>query len=457
MKKFYILKKVANKVIGVEVLKESGLFNVSHPKEFSIKDWRGRRSIIIDNTEPIYFAKENFTKGPREVLLFQISEKLQPLAIFSGTPYIVFKSLDETTTEVELIYLAVDKKNTKNNLEFFLRHEARVEAQYHFMCCIGSLSLKLSSSNVLSLYLSDHDFWILITDGTDIVYIRKYPLDEFTGLTESQVEEGVLTTIDYYHRFTNRPIEAFIAYGPRKNLAPSLGGLKRLESSWTLFRGVDPEVILQWPEFYGALFVAPEFNLIPENHRLWLNNLKFGRLVACIFLAFSFVNYGAWYYFSNQNDTLKSTIAYKERILTSKIQELKKEFSQQRIDQLKKYLDIVQAFHNQPRVDDLLVWLANIIPEGVKITKLSIKSLSQDSLSQNSRKASSTVIQSDQLSIFLKLQMRASAQETQKAFYRMFQALSTKMIFRNSRLVYDEGQKVGFFYFELMPKKDRNL
>ncbi len=456
MKKFYVLEKIANQVLGVEVVKDGSLFRVSSPQKMSNKDWRGRHAIIVDNTEPIYFARETFTKGPKEILIFQINEKLQPLAIFSRTPYIVFKILDETMTDVDLIYLAIDKKNTKDNLEFFLKNEARVESQYHFVCCVASLSLQLSSSAVMSLYLADQNFWILITEGTDIVYIRKYPLDEFTTLTESQVEEGVLTTIDYYHRFTNRPIEYFIAYGPRRDLAPSLAGLKRLEPLWNNLQGVDSETILQWPEFYGALFVSSEFNLIPENHRLWLANLRFARLAACILLFFSFINYGAWYYFYNQNTILSSTMNYKERILVSKVKEIQKEFPSKRLDQLKRYLDVVQNFYNQPRIDEFLVWLVDVVPDKVEITKLSIKSLSKNESNKNSSKKSIDLY-SYEMSIALTSQIKAPAKEAQKAFYQMFQALSTKMILKKSRLVYNEAQGIGSFYFELKPKKGFSL
>ncbi len=457
MKKFYVLEKINNQVLGVEITKDGSSFRVSSPQTLSNKDWRGRHVVIVDNTEPIYFARESFTKGPKEILLFQINEKLQPLAIFSRTPHIVFKILDETMTEVDLIYLAVDKKNTQISLEFFLKNEARVEAQYHFVCCVASLSLQLSSSAVMSLYLSDRDFWILITEGADIVYVRKYPLDEFSTITESQVEEGVLTTIDYYHRFTNRPIEYFIAYGPRRDLAPSLAGLQHLAPSWHSIQGVDSEIILQYPEFYGALFVSSEFNLIPENHRLWLTNLRYARLTAFILLVFSFINCGAWYYFYNQNTILSSTMHYKERILVSKVKEIQDKFPSKKLDQLKKYLNVVQNFYNQPRIDELLVWLADVVPDKVEITKLSIKNFSQNGSNKNSNKKSLIDFYSHEMSIVLNSQIKAPAKEAQRAFYQMFQALSTKMILKNSRLIYNEAQGIGLFYFELKPKRRFSL
>ncbi len=453
MKKFYILEKIDNQVMGIEVFKEGSLFHVSCPQKLSYKNWRGCRSIIVDNTEPIYFARETFTKGPKEILLFQINEKLQPLAIFSRTPYIVFKILDETITEVDLIYFAIDKKGTKNNLEFFLKNEVRVEAQYHFVCCIASLSLQLSSSAIMSLYLSDHVFWILITEGSDIVYIRKYTLDEFSTITESHIEEGVLTTIDYYHRFTNRPIDYFIAYGPRRDLAPSLAGLKHLDPLWDNLRGIDSEIILQWPEFYGALFVPSEFNLIPENHRLWLTNLRYARLIACVLLFFSFINYGAWYYFYNKNTTLTSTMNYKEHLLISKARQIQKKFPSKRLDQLKNYLDIVQNFYDQPRIDELLVWLSDIVPNKVEITKLIVKNISQNKSNKNSKKGALIDFYPHEIFIILNSQIKAPPEEARKAFYQIFQALSTKMILKNSRLVYDENQGIGLFSFELIPKK----
>ncbi len=458
MKNFLVLSRKESEIRGIEVLEKKQYYQVTEPKNFSPKTIKNKQAILLDYSEPFYFSRDSFTKAPREVLLYQINGKIQPLSIFSRAPYVVYKILEETLSELDITFLAVDSQHFRKDLEFFLSNVVYVFEQYHFVIAVSSLSLVLSSSPLLSLYICDHCFVVFITDGNDIVYIRHFPAEEYSTVSSAQVEAGVLSTMDYYHRFSNKHIEAYIVYGPRRDLAPSLGGLLALEPYWPNIKGVSSETILTYPEYYGAIFAPKEFNLLPEDHKVCISNLNIARKFALFFLIFSFLNTGLWFKFSQKEKHLSQLSRSKEEYLSQELASLSKNLPKN-LDNFKYILHLSESFSRQIRVDMLLSWLANSLPNGVKVLSISIENMKNNSSSRYApqvKNSMNTLTPYVSKIIDLKLSMDGNSVNTQSVFYDVFYLLQRKFTVENSSFVYNASLKRAYYYFILRAREGSN-
>ena len=456
MNNFYVISYNDEILRGLKVFKKSNYYLVEPIRNYNLNELIGKKVVLIDYSSPFYFAKDKFSKAPTDILLYQIREKINPLSIFSRSPYIVFKVIEETLTDVDLTFLAIDPLNLKRNLNFLLSKGIRVIEHYHFVSAIGALSCALSTSPILSVFVSENYFFILITEGEDIVYLRIFNADDFSSITSSNVETGILSTLDYYHRFSDRHIEGYIAYGPKRDLVPKLGGIIPLDPYWPSLRGADNEFLLNHPEFYGVLFCPKEFDLLPDIYKFCNTHFARARKVVILCLCLSLFNFSVWTSLNRKVEYISSSIHKLESTINKNIAEIDAKYPKN-LNNFKKFLLLSQVYSRQIRVDWLLEWLAINLPAYVEVNKLVVEDSDSSLISSrtNTRRVITNAVKgllsSSSKIIDLSLSATGSPKKTQSLFYKVLGLLQVNFDIKHSKFVYDLSRKKGFFYFTLAP------
>ncbi|QJA05419.1 hypothetical protein FVE67_00835 [Thermosulfurimonas marina] len=434
MSTFWVVKFENEELLGFKATKSGKIWRFSGPEHLRPEDLRGRRVIALEGSSRIYFSREILTKGPREVLAFQAEDKVRESGFFPRAFRVVYYPLAEAGATLEAALLAVEPEGVEKVLRVLGGAQARLQGIYHQALSLAYLGAHLDPGPLLVARISEKDLWLVVVDGAQPAYVRYVEVDEFVGLEGFPIEENVLAVLEYYERFFGKKIAKVLACGPRREIFPEIPYLERLslaETDWA----AEEEVVLTWPEVAGAVLVPADFNLLPEEQRLFLTQLEWVRRVAFIFFFLVILNYLAAAYFYRAEKRLVGEVASLRSQTLREISFLQEKFPPEEVEGLRNYLNLKQQFERQPRLDALLWWLVNELPQEVQVAGL-----------RAAKDKSGTY------RLEMRLVYEGDLGSARKIFHFLLKALEERAKILESRFSYEEASQKARFEMEVEPR-----
>ena len=431
MSTLWVIKPRGEKFLGLKASGRRGKWSFSEVREFEPVELRNRAVIALETGVQVYFARETLTKGPREILALQAEDKVREAGFFTGAFRVVFHRLSEGPVNIEVGLLALEPAGVEELLQRLGRVQARLKGLYHETMALAYLVAGWLREPVLAARLSEEGLWLVVSEGGHPTYMRFQAVDEFLGLEGMPVEENVLAVLDYYERFFGKPIRYLFPCGPYRDRLAEAGHLEILKPSLENIKARE-EDLLTYPELFGAVLVPGDYNLLPENHRYFLQALEWVRYAGGLLFLLTILNYGLFAYLYQRNRGLDQEVLQTSRTLERRLAELREEYPPEQIKKLKVYLEWKEKFESQPRMDEFLWWLAQKLPQGVRVTRVEVKKGA-----------------SGDYRMKLGLVFEGPLASARKIFYRFFDQIKKRARIEASRFDYDEFQKQARFELEV--------
>ena len=388
---------------------------------------RNRPVLALDTRPQVYFSRETLTKGPREILALQAEDKVRESGFFTGTFRVVFHKLSEGPVNIEVGLLALDPSGAEGLLRRLGEVQARLKGIYHEVLGLAYLVAREDGEPILTARLNEEGLWLVVSERGHPTYMRFQAVDEFLGVEGLPVEENILAVLDYYERFFGKPIRRLFPCGPLRDRLREAGHLEVWTPSLEGFKARE-EDILTHPELFGAPFVPGDYNLLPPYHRSFLRGLEWVRYAGAALFAITILNYGLFFHLYRKNRHLDRELRGLSRQLQRNIARLEKGYPPDQVEKLRMYLELKKKFEAQPRMDEFLWWLAQKLPEGVRVKEIRVRREAQG------------------YRLRLSFAFEGRLRPARRAFYSFFEALKERARVEKSRFDYDElSQKASFF------------
>ncbi len=324
---------------------------------------------FLFGAEDIFISRERFPKTREDILYLQIREFLQERGLFEGVPRIAYRIAEEGDLQVELEIVAVEERIVNRWLRELLKNKHKLSKLVPEILGVAWLTLKESDNFLLSVYLSEENFWLILTGNGHISYFRNVHVDPSVGLLEEVIEQGLLATLDYCSRVLGVEIEGIIPYGPKRELLPE-SSVPFFKPRFAYFAGVDKELILEFPFFFGVFWVPEEFNFLPSEYRLFLTQLTWARRFGFALLGLSLLNMGLWAYYQPKVKRLQA----ENRALTSEIRKIENELQRylppEKQAIVQKWFSYLDRYKKAFILPEFLGWLDENLPSNTRLTFL---------------------------------------------------------------------------------------
>ncbi|HIE32514.1 MAG TPA: hypothetical protein EYP81_00485 [Thermodesulfobacteriaceae bacterium] len=427
MPSLLVVKPYEDRFLGVKASRKRGRWEFSAVKEWKASELKGRSVVALETTPRVYFSRETLNKGPKEVLLLQAEDKIRDSGYFTGAFQTAICKLSEGPVTVEAGILALEPQGVNHLIETLGRAQARLKAIHHQTVAMAFLAGFLSEEPVLVVWISPEGLWMTVSEAGGLTYLRFQEVDEFLGLEGHPIEESILAVLDYYERFFGKTIRKILPCGPKREAVPRVETLEPLSPDLNRLIKAPEEELLTYPELFGAVFVPEGYNLLPETHKFFLKNLEWVRWSGGILFILALLNYGLWAYFYQKNHTLEAEIFRTRKTLENKLSILNKNYPLSQVKNLKEYLSLKESFEKQPRLDEFLWWLANNLPQRIKV-----RSLETSKKGQN-------------YELGLRLFFEGDLASARRGFLTFFDKIKTRAEILDTRFNYDEmAQRADF-------------
>ncbi len=432
MKKTWVVRPEGEDFYGY-LFRGKETFSVEGPQKVSAGKLRGEKVLLIIEDERAYFHREAINRGPKEIIALQISERVKNLGFIEGAPRLAFKIEEVSGSLATVSYLALPLSDIEEKIEQLVTAEVRLNGVLHHGVALAGLGSLIGQETVLLAEALPNGIWIVITHGKKLLYLRYFGAEESEGVSTSHVEEALLAALDFAHRGLKKEVKKILPLGPQKDLIPPLPHLETISLENLPFKD-HLEDLIREPAFFGALFAPEDYDLIPEEHRLWLKHLRPARIAAFGLLFFILANFIGSYHFIHQKRHLLHEVA----LLEDEVRESRNYFNSLlagKENDLERLLELKKRFSQEPRVDLFLAWLARHLPNEAHIFGFKAENTNQG------------------IHLHLEIAYEGPFFEAQKAFSLLAQHLSTKNSLLKSRLTYEEEINRGVFVFEFFLKK----
>ncbi len=431
MKKIWVLKASGDSFYGY-LFRKGETFRVEGPQEVSLRTLRGEKVLLLVEDQHAYFHREVFTRGPKEIIALQINERLRNLGLLEGTPRLAFRIEETEGSLVTVSYLALPAVELEEEVERLVSAEVRLYGVQHHAVALAGLARLVTPDPLFLVEANEEGLWVVVCQGEKLLYLRHFAAGEASGLSTSHVEEALLAALDFAHRGLKKEIKKILPLGTKRDLIPSLPHLETISPEGLPFKENREKILLE-PAFFGALYAPKDFDLTPEEHRLWLKHLRPARYAALAFLSLAFFNLLGWFHFSHQAQRLHHRVELLQQEVQAKQNHLQSLLAG-REDDLHRLVELRKRFEQEPRLDFFLAWLAQNLPSRARLKSFKAQREPQG------------------MKVQLEILCQGPFSEVQQAFWRFSRRLSAQNTWQNSRLAYDEEQKKGVFSFEFILK-----
>ncbi len=360
---------------GAVCTARKGRYTVTPLEKLELSSLAGKAVLGVVETKVCHFSRETVAKGSDEVILLQISEKLERLGIFREPPLIVYWQERALGMNVEVSVLAVDSPSVSSFIERCVSHRIRLRGLYPRTVAMASLAMGDSAGCVLSLDGDVRGCTVVVTGGGMIRYLRRVTFDEFLGVSDGLLKEEIRFAIEQYERGGGEPVRKVIAYGEIRRFIEAMEDPDVISS----FAPESRDFLMHVPEVAGALYAPREFSVLPPKVSLWERHLTVARAVAGGMLLLALVGGVAGWMIHRSDRELRATTAVRESTLRARVAELRREIPSDKLTLVTQLQAVRESFGKEPRIDEFVSWLTRIVPTGFQITRLSLSRLSSPS------------------------------------------------------------------------------
>lgn len=337
----------------------------------------GEAHLSISSTASLVLAEE-FPQLNRELLLMQMHKRLDQMAML------------DVGIRGAICYAAIEERGLKQLYSMIVLPESEVESGLNTVLASGKVRLRnctTGSAAVAALMakVSAEPFVVLLVQerGAVVIGVRNGVALYQQSMQVSgsgELEEGILIhAINFCRQTLSREFAideaALVCLGSaRDTIDAEMLNDALTEPDFTNSIHADNADILHYPELYGTLFVQPAFSFLPEgyNHSLVLATisrvLTFVAAVAAVTCGFL-----SWQQ-SQTNTDLAHQLDSESGKLNTSITRLGQQLpGMKNVQQQEQYLQILAKSENEPHLDELLMVLAERLPEQVRISGFEVE------------------------------------------------------------------------------------
>ncbi len=373
-REFYIVSPLSEDVYsGVKVSKD--LKNIEPVEEISVDKLKKKEVwLVLDTPNFLYETVQfNFQAFVEELLRYRLRQHVSSLAFFETPFEIFYKIVDIEGQNYTISFFAIEKRNIEVYKSKLRVSGARVKGITHCIFSNFAFFKKFCSfQEELFLLVKPclREIWFLLAGKERLDYVLSLQVDELLGISLEEFNSFLNKMKEYAYRTYQKDVEKFYILAKEFPYA-----LEEIEKEFVRpeVNLPDGEKTLEFSQYLGALFVEPEFNFLSRKEIFFQNSMGIAEKLGILMCFFALLDFGIGSYLHwkvNQNlERLQNEV----KNLQLYSQEVEQNLSPERIEFLKNVLAKEKEFLNSPRMERILLWCANRLPEGIRIEKMRIK------------------------------------------------------------------------------------
>lgn len=416
----------------------------------------GKRVLVLWDSRGFHFFRDQVFTGPDEVMALQIQEKVERTGLFRVPPSVFYRVDRKEGNTAQVSIAAVDTSAMEARLEELWHRKARIEGVYHPALAVAFLAAHSGAETALTVWIREKGFFLVGTEGAQVQSVRFVAFDDFTGPSEDLVRQEAAFAREQLERLTGQGVPVVRSCGPLRHLLPE-GHVP-----WPYECIPEPLQPLAFahPEWFGAFFVPPDFDMLPERVRVWIRHVPWAMRAAALLLAVSVGQLGLWSLWKYRSLELEKETRARMSVVASRADAVQKAVPWDRLSVVEEYRKTLEAFQKEPRVDDWIVWLAETVPENFRVVRCAASKKGESGAAAASatqgrpirrRGAEASVGEASAGGMTLSLEVEGTVgfREAQRSFGAFLAALKDRWDVRSSRFQYDEKAGQAVFSFEV--------
>ncbi len=400
----------------------------------------------------------DFLPGKETLLELQVRKAVTDTGMLQGPFVLRYRILDKTSDFYRIAYVAVPTQTQQLFLNFLNPKKVIVKGLFPAEASLTALISPLGPENTGIIIPSPEGYYLIFSQNGSVLYTRSITIYQGTNEKEqlSDSLQETLSFLKHNYSFLPQTIYSLVPsitedlLPPQESITITPFPLEKILGS-VLSGDPAPVAIL-----LGNLMVPPQFNLLDASYlaetqaRQWNKIIQYGVLALASFL----FSIAMW----EGKDVLLLRQEYMQKYET-----LQKEVAQmiqvnpnsEEIQQVKRFLEIYQAYKDQPKLDHLLLWLSLHLPPRATITSMEASPLV---LERNSPQPSpqepplssstpETFPHIRSLKVVMEGHITGEYLDVRSAFYNFVSNLENIANVTNSQFSY--GGKEGVFHIEI--------
>lgn len=339
----------------------------------------GNLSLVVHSSRT-YILCEAFPNVKQDVLILQINDRLRQSGIWlGGTEELLHCIRPLAVHDGRKMYsvLSLPKDDLVPFLSLGLRQEIKLQTVTPAVAAISAFLRVVTHEPVLAACFLDKGLELIVAQNGVPLHFQFIPPGPEGRLDEAMITNAfdiVTQTVKRTHDFE---IKKIVTLGPNSYLCPeTIGGYSIWVPDWSdFFKTNEPSLIPLYPELFGAYFVDSAFDFVPALWRLSWRIQTASKWMAAAAAVGGIIFFGAGLYVDKAiNPRLQSEMIARKRVVLQERDALQKVLPQNsERDALQKFVDLMAKYERQPRLDAMMLELAQALPEGVIISELKIE------------------------------------------------------------------------------------
>ncbi|MEF3168318.1 MAG: hypothetical protein K6360_03150 [Deltaproteobacteria bacterium] len=327
----------------------------------------------------IHIFREVFPKTKQEILNLRVLERIRQSGLWPEGQAVAhrIKALGTTASGNQILsVLTLPESDVAPILE--LGHGARewrLTGLIPSHASIAGLVGRLTQEPVLVAIFHKELLEIMVVSGAVLLHAQIVPLDTDGSLRESMLAQTFDMVSQTARRQYDLDISHFIATGPQRRSCPAmLGGRNILQPAWDSILDVqDPSLVDDHPDLFGVAFADPAYDLVPKDWKMAYAIGKVSKWASLAALPAIALLLAGTLVLARTNSSLEADLANRTREVEAKRRLIEETLPPQPEREARERL---AAIWNRARaehgLDEILVTLANRLPDGVKIKKMDL-------------------------------------------------------------------------------------
>lgn len=435
--------------------KSRGAFSCSDAKTIDLAHLSGKQDVIaVVDINPFHYSLERITKGPPEAVRAQLMERVERLGVFAKPTQIFYRINFAEGMNVDCSVFAVDELALSAITNQFGVHRIGLQGIIHRAIAAAYLALSYKfDESTLSVYGNEKSCYLIVTDSSGIRQMRLVRFDEFMGLSEETLREEIELMKAQYSRLTGSNIAKIMALGSTIRKILHDAETPRVLANYPQ---VPEEKLLEYPELFGAILVPHEFNMLPPTWINWNRHLKWAKKAASVMTALSLINVATWGYLRTQENGIRKETSIRAVNLKTRAAELQAKIPSEKLKFVDTYNQYLQSSRRELRMDEFMAWIANVIPPGFKVIKLTVTKGSPQPTSgtpvvAGTGPAPSTPQLTVGFNVSLSVGAVTSFDEAHRVFKQVLESLHARYAVSGSTFRFNDRESSAECAFELKP------
>ena len=373
----YLVKITEEKTYIVSsVTKKQGIWFCSQPRDCIDlpTNLTGKIHAAVQSSKNHIFTEE-FHPLKKELLQLQMNKHLDQMALFDAGVKGVFCYFPIEQRQNKHLYLVsvLPEKDAEEALESITSvNRSVVQSIAASSSCLAAVLHLLSPEPFIAvLAYSSYSLIIGVRDG-HALYLQRLQ----AGMLDD-LDTGVLSNALNFCRISLQRdfgIESpkIICFGPARHQITSENlGHPLYTPPLPAALQSDHSDFLTYPDLFGALFVQPEHNFLPDEYKKSIVIRKATTALTCVIFIASAILSSLWWNTRTSNQLIESQLLAKQQQLNQHIAQIQAELpNEETIQSQETYAQLIHSLAQEPQLHTVLANIVAALPEDIQIVIL---------------------------------------------------------------------------------------